>query len=106
MFTVTEAAQMELKSFFKVKEMQLQPVRIFINQGGCSGPQMALALDEKRDNDSTFRVDGIQYLIDRDLLKKAQPISVDYGSNGFIVTSDLKFESGCSSCGSGGGSCG
>lgn len=104
MFTVTEAAQRELNAFFMDKE--IKPIRIFLNQGGCCGPKMAMALDEKGDNDSTFKVDGIQYLIDKSLLIKAQPITVDYGTNGFIVSSSLKFDSGCSSCGSDGGSCG
>ncbi|MBA3036903.1 MAG: adhesin [Desulfobacterium sp.] len=103
MFTVTEKAQKEIKAFFQDKE--IQPIRIFLNQSGCCGSQMVMSLDEKRDNDSTFKVDGIEYLIDRDLMKQAQPINVDYASKGFIVTSNLKFDSGCSSCGSG-GSCG
>lgn len=101
MLTVTEAAQKELKAFFIEKGMEIQPVRIFLNQSGCCGPQMAMALDETRDSDSTFKFDGIQYIVDRELLKQAQPINVDYGTSGFIVSSSLKFDSGCSSCGSG-----
>ncbi|MBU1054644.1 MAG: IscA/HesB family protein [Proteobacteria bacterium] len=105
MLIITEAAKKELKAFFKDKGMEIQPVRIFLNQSGCCGPRMAMGLDEKKDSDKLFKVDGIQYVIDRELLKKAQPINVDYGLTGFIVSSNLKFDSGCSSCDSGGGSC-
>ncbi|SPD75317.1 conserved hypothetical protein [uncultured Desulfobacterium sp.] len=103
MFTITETAQKQIKEFFKDKE--LKPIRVFLNQGGCCGPQMALGLDDKKENDSVFKVDGVQYLIDKRLLIQVQPISVDYETNGFIVSSNLKFNSGCSSCGSTGGSC-
>jgi iron-sulfur cluster assembly protein len=103
MFTVTETAQKQIKEYFKDKE--IKPIRVFLNQSGCCGPQLAMGLDDKRANDSVFKVDGVQYLIDKTLLVQAQPVSVDYVSNGFMVSSELKFDSGCSGCGSGGGSC-
>lgn len=103
MFSVTDTAQKQIKEFFKDKE--LKPIRVFLNQGGCCGPQMAMGLDDKKENDSVFKVDGVQYLIDKSLLIQAQPIIVDYLTNGFIVSSNLKLDNGCSTCGSSGGSC-
>ncbi|MBU3949742.1 MAG: hypothetical protein KJ882_06240 [Proteobacteria bacterium] len=56
MFTVTEKAQKEIKAFFQDKE--IQPIRIFLNQSGCCGSQMAMSLDEKMGSD-----DALKYII-------------------------------------------
>ncbi len=104
MFTVSEAAQKQIKEVFKDRE--IKPIRIFFSQGGCCGPEMAMAIDEKRDNDSVFEVDGFEYVVDSNLLKQANPINVDFHPNGFVVSSQLTSGGGgCSGCGSGGGSC-
>lgn len=64
-----------------------------------------MALDESRDTDQVFEVDGFKYIVDSEFLKEAAPIKVDFLDIGFKVTSNLKLESGCGSCGST-GSCG
>jgi iron-sulfur cluster assembly protein len=61
-----------------------------------------MALDEPKDNDSVFDVEGFQYLVDNDLLEKAKPIKVDFLQVGFKIDSSLNFgassESGCEGC--------
>lgn len=46
MLTLTDAAQKELEGFFADREKAT--VRIYLAPGGCSGPRLALALDEAR----------------------------------------------------------
>lgn len=98
MLTVTDAAQTQVAEFFKEREQQ--PVRVFLHEGGCSGPVLAMALDKERDGDSKFEFDGVEYLVDEQFLEQAKPIEVDYKSTGFTVSSSLALEGGCSSCGS------
>jgi iron-sulfur cluster assembly protein len=98
MLTVTEAAQNQVAEFFKEKEQQ--PIRVFLHEGGCSGPVLAMALDHERDGDSKFEYDGVEYLVNEQFMEQAKPIEVDFKGAGFTVSSSLVLEGGCSSCGS------
>jgi len=62
-----------------------------------------LALDEPKDNDDSFDVEGYTFLVEKDLMAKAQPITVDLTYMGFQVQSNLELGGGgCgSSCSSG-----
>lgn len=64
-----------------------------------------MALDDKRNTDMVYRVDDVEYLVDKEFLKQAQPIVIDFLENGFSVSSNLKLGSGCSSCGTTGTCC-
>jgi hypothetical protein len=61
-----------------------------------------MALDEPRDTDELFDIDGFQFLINKDFMVKAQPIKVDFLGMGFKLDCALEFSpaGGCSGCGS------
>ncbi len=64
-----------------------------------------MALDEPKDTDQVYEIDGFKYLIDKDFLEKAKPIKVDFLEYGFKLSSSLQFQamgSGCSGCSSSG----
>lgn len=103
MFTVTEAAQKEIARYFDNRTPA--PIRVFLNSGGCGGPQLAMAVDEKKDGDTVFTVAGHDYLVETEFLNRAQPLVVDFKEIGFKLSSSLKLSSGCSSCGSHGSCC-
>jgi Fe-S cluster assembly iron-binding protein IscA len=103
MINVTKKAQEQVKAYFEGKT--IQPVRIFVNHG-CGGSQLAMALDEKKDNDTAVTYDGIDYIMETRLLEEAQPVEVDFAGTGFALKSSLELGGGgCSSCGSGGSCC-
>jgi len=58
-----------------------------------------MALDEQKDTDDVYDHDGYQYIVDKEFLKKATPIKVDFKEIGFSVTSSIELSGGCSSCG-------
>lgn len=62
-----------------------------------------MALDEPRDTDEVYKVDGFTYVVDKDLLERAKPIKIDFAMSGFKLDSAIDFgpSSGCSSCSSG-----
>jgi hypothetical protein len=68
---------------------------------------LALALDEPKEQDEKYEIDGYTFLVDKDLLEKAKPIKVDFLINGFKLDCGLDFgpAAGCSSCSTDGGSC-
>ncbi len=102
MFTITESAQQKIAEHLSGKASM--PIRIFLNQGGCGGPQMAMALDEKKETDSIFEFAGVKYLVDTIFFEEAKPIAVDFIGTGFKVTSRLEL-GGCSSCSTEGSCC-
>ena len=58
-----------------------------------------MALDEPRETDDEFEIDGFTYLVDKEFLQKAQPIKVDFLVHGFKLDCNLTFDSACSACG-------
>lgn len=103
MINVSKTAQEQVKAYFEGKKVQ--PVRIFLNNGGCGGPSLAMALDEKKEDDAVFTHGGVAYIMEKTLFEKAKPVKVDYSGMGFNLSSSLELSSGCSSCGSTGSCC-
>ena len=60
-----------------------------------------MALDEPKELDKVFKLDGFTYLIDSSLLDQTHPIKVDYlednHCSGFAITSKLSNQ-GCGPC--------
>ena len=61
-----------------------------------------MALDEPGENDEIIKDNGVNYLVDKNLLEQAKPISVDFVSteqgSGFSISSNLPKGDSCSSC--------
>jgi iron-sulfur cluster assembly protein len=94
MIEITKSATDKIAEYFRSKDVK--PIRIFLNAGGLGGPSLAISLDELKDTDTLFDVDGFQYIVDKDFLSKAQPIKVDYNErSGFQFGCSLEFEEGC-----------
>lgn len=102
MFSVTDPAVQAVADFFKTQDVK--PIRIFVAQG-CGGQQLSMALDEVKSSDSVHEANGYQFIMDKDLLTQAQPVEVDFAGMGFKISSNLKLEGGCQSCGSAGSCC-
>ncbi|MGE4537224.1 MAG: IscA/HesB family protein [Desulfovibrio sp.] len=102
MVSLTDTARAELDNYFADK--QKSPIRVYLNKGSCCGPSLTLALDEARENDDVFDLNGYTFVVEKELMALAAPITVDMTDYGFAVSSSLQLGGG--SCGSGGGSCG
>jgi iron-sulfur cluster assembly protein len=63
---------------------------------------LAMALDEPKDTDNVYDVNGFQFIVDKEFYEKAQPVTVDFLGYGFKISSGIEFgaASGCSSCSS------
>ncbi len=62
-----------------------------------------MALDESKNDDEVFEVDGYRYVINKELLAEAAPVVVDFTEMGFKIDTTMELgESGCSGCGSAG----
>lgn len=62
-----------------------------------------MALDELKENDEVFEAGGHRYIIEKDLLIQAAPLTVDYTEMGFKIDAALDLGgAGCSGCSSAG----
>jgi iron-sulfur cluster assembly accessory protein len=68
--SVTENAAAEVKSLLALPENAGKTLRIFVEQGGCSGMQYGMVFDEKREGDLASGQHGVEVLVD--------PISAQY----------------------------
>ncbi len=59
-----------------------------------------MALDESKDTDDVHEVDGFKYVVDKEFMKKAEPIRVDFMEVGFKLTSGIDFgdQQQCGGC--------
>lgn len=98
MIEVTEAATQQIATYFEGKDVS--PIRIFLNEGGWSGPALAMALDELKDDDDVYDIDGFKYIVDKDFMERATPIKIDFQEVGFKLSSNIQMSSDCGGCGS------
>lgn len=96
MFTLTDSAKAQLDSYFADKEKS--SIRIFLSNGGCSGPRLSLALDDPTDSDDVFPVEGYSFLVEKELMAKAAPLTVDLSPMGFEIASSLELGGGGCGC--------
>ena len=108
MISLTEEARKELEAYFEGKEKT--PIRVYLAPGGCSGPRLALALDEPGEDDETSENNGLTLCINKELAEKVGAVTVGMTHMGFVVESEIPLPSGgnggCSSCCGGCGSSG
>lgn len=58
-----------------------------------------MALDEPKDNDDVYEIDGFRYLVNKEFMEKVKPIKVEFSQMGFRVTANIDLSQGCKSCG-------
>ena len=76
---------------------------MYLAPGGCSGPRLALALDEPGEDDETSEDNGLTLCINKELAEKVGAVTVGMTHMGFVVESEIPLPSGgngggCSSC--------
>jgi iron-sulfur cluster assembly protein len=62
--SLTQSAAEETKALLAKPENAGKALRIFVEQGGCSGMQYNMVFDEKRDGDQVAEQHGVAVLVD------------------------------------------
>jgi len=115
-FKISDAAVEKIKGICEKENKPGHGLRVQAEGGGCGGPQVRLALDEKADEkDVVIEMNGIKIFIDPQTAEFVNNSSLDYIDSpmggGFKLNNPNAPEKkeggggGCG-CGSGGGSCG
>ncbi len=112
MLEVTSQANSKLVEYMQENNIT-SALRVFISEGGCSGPALALALDEEKQGDQVFNQNDLVILVEQNIIDQCGSITVDYvdagNRSGFSIqpANPLPGGGGCSSgsCGSEGCGC-
>ena len=64
-----------------------------------------MALDEPKENDNTFDIDGLKFIIDKNLMNEVAPIKVDFSGFGFQFDCGMDLDDACTACATS-GACG
>jgi len=62
--SLTHSAAEEVKSMLKKPENAGKTLRVYVEQGGCSGMQYSMVFDEKRPDDFASEMLGISIIVD------------------------------------------
>lgn len=106
MIKLTQEAQKELDAYFDGKDKAT--IRIYLAPGGCSGPRLALAIDDSGDDDVSKEAGGYNFCVNKELLEQIKGVTIDLNQMGFVLTPEnpLPESSGKSACGGCCGGCG
>ena len=82
MIQVDKSAQEQMAAFFEANNSKARSVRVYLHEGGWSGPALALALDEPNDSDHVFEYDRVKYIVDDGLMIKTGDIAINFIQQG------------------------
>ena len=97
---ITEAAAAEVRAMRAKPENEGKHLRLYVEQGGCSGMQYGMTFDEPRDGDRRTEMHGVTLLVDDFSSKYLQGTVVDFSDamtgGGFKLTNhNAKQSCGC-----------
>ena len=97
---LTENAAEEVKEILKQPENAGKTLRIYVEQGGCSGMQYSMVFDEKRPDDFSAEMHGVSVQVDPFSAKYLQGTVVDFSDamtgGGFKISNpNAKQSCGC-----------
>src|ERR1700756_1408035 len=78
--TLTPSAAEEVKNILAQPENAGKNLRVYVEQGGCSGMQYSMVFDEKRSDDLSAEMHGVSVLVD--------PFSAQYIRGAVVDFSD------------------
>ena|SRR5437660_1422128 len=78
---LTDSAVEEVKSLLQKAENAGEHLRVYVEQGGCSGMQYAMIFDEKRPDDAVSGGDGVAVLVDSFSAKYLRGAVVDFSES-------------------------
>src|SRR5258708_29057835 len=88
--SVTASGAGEVKSLLEKPENGGKTLRVYVEQGGCSGMQYSMTFDEQRADDLTTKMHGVQVLVDPFSAQYLQGTVVDFSdsltSGGFKIS--------------------
>ena len=98
--TLTSSAAEEVKNILTQPENAGKTLRLYVEQGGCSGMQYSMTFDERRPDDLFAEMHGVSVLVDPFSAKYLRGTMVDFSDaltgGGFKISNpNAKQSCGC-----------
>jgi iron-sulfur cluster assembly accessory protein len=98
--TLTSSAAEEVKTILTRPENAGKTLRLYVEQGGCSGMQYSMVFDERRPDDLSANMHGVSVLVDPFSAKYLRGTVVDFSDaltgGGFKISNpNAKQSCGC-----------
>jgi iron-sulfur cluster assembly accessory protein len=99
--TLTDRAIAKIKDFYaQDQNLAGKSLRVFVENGGCSGYSYGFKFDDKQATDNAQSYDGFNLLVDAETEKLITGATIDYkedfGSEGFSIQNpNAKKSCGC-----------
>ena len=78
---LTEAAAGEVRALLSKPENAGKTLRVYVEEGGCSGMQYSMTFDEKRPDDFCAEWHGVSVVVDPFSAQYLQGAKVDFSDN-------------------------
>ena len=103
--TLPETAVKTLKDILQDNQDRPQTIRVYFAGIGWGGPSFGIALDEQKDSDASYEVDGLTFIMDKNEYAQHGDIVIEDTGYGFrVIPENMKNDEGgcgggCSGCG-------
>ena len=103
--TLPESAVKTLKDILQDNQDRPQTIRVYFAGIGWGGPSVGIALDEQKDSDVAYEVEGLQFIMDKNEYVQHGDIVIEDTGYGFrVIPESMKNDQGgcgggCSGCG-------
>lgn len=104
--TLPESAIKTLKDILKDNQERPQNIRVYFAGRGCSGASFGIALDEEREDDVCYDIEGLHFIMSEVEYSKYGDITIEDTGYGFRVVVENMPENTGGGCGGGCSGCG
>lgn len=94
--TLPQTAIEVLKGILNENEDKPKNIRVYFAGFGCSGAFFAVALDEKKDTDLEYEINGLKFIMDKVEYEEYGDITIDDTGHGFLISVENMPKGGCS----------
>jgi iron-sulfur cluster assembly protein/iron-sulfur cluster insertion protein len=78
MITLTPKAANQVRSMRAGSPSSSQRLRVFIENGGCSGMQYGMSFDDPKEGDALFESEGVPMVVDPASAAHLKGVSIDF----------------------------
>lgn len=101
MLTLTSRAAAQVRTMRASAGAPDRPLRVFIEDGGCSGMQYGMSFDEPKEGDESFESEGVAIVIDRGSAPHLRGVSIDFDDGLHGKGFEIRNPNAKSTCGCG-----
>lgn len=98
--TLPQSAVELLKDILSDNEDNASTIRVYFAGFGCCGASFGIGLDEKKEQDLEYEVDGLYFIMDKDDYDKYGDVIISEFGDGFVISVEKMPEGGghCGAC--------